>query len=275
MHAELLSELSAANNSDAGLMHTLPLPGENVALDGTQLPEIRPQAHPLAETELASPEATIPAPRDPLTQQEEQLTDSPAPGSKAEILFQQRLAEEKKLLAIARGGCPDADAAFARALDLHRPLLLAELQHGRSPEDAEDIVQEAFMRALRYRQNFTDKGKGVAPWLYTIARRAAIDASRRQGREIETVALPDLSSTPEIESVEPTVLAGHGVALALGKLNDPSARDLIWYIDIMGMSNTEYANLRGANVGTVGSQLSRARTTLRTIVQKLQAKGEF
>src|SRR5688572_3784729 len=53
-------------------------------------------------------------------------------------------------------------------------------------EEAEDLVQETFLRAWRHRASF-DGGPGFRAWLYRIATNACLDAIRRNGRQLQAV----------------------------------------------------------------------------------------
>jgi RNA polymerase sigma factor (sigma-70 family) len=64
-------------------------------------------------------------------------------------------------------------------------------------EEAEDLVQETFLRAWRHRDSF-EGGPGFRAWLYRIATNACLDAIRRKGRRAEEV-----SSFAEIPWLQP------------------------------------------------------------------------
>ncbi len=87
---------------------------------------------------------------------------------------------ERAAIRETRAGNPDA---FAVLVQLHSRALyrLAVRILGR-PERAEDVVQEAFLRAFRALDQFDDRGE-ILPWLRRIAANAAIDDLRRSRRE--------------------------------------------------------------------------------------------
>src|SRR5215210_1210070 len=70
-------------------------------------------------------------------------------------------------------------------------------------EEAEDLVQETFLRAWRHRGSFEGGpgGDGFRAWLYRIATNASLDAIRRKGRRVEEVSsyaeLPWLQPYPD------------------------------------------------------------------------------
>ena len=84
----------------------------------------------------------------------------------------------------------------------HQALLMANclaqsraLMLGRSTEEAEDLVQEAFLRVYRGRKKYHPRAK-FSTWLYTIAKNQAIDAMRRTGRH-PTVSLDQSTETED------------------------------------------------------------------------------
>jgi RNA polymerase sigma-70 factor (ECF subfamily) len=138
----------------------------------------------------------------------------------------------------------------------------------RSPTDADDIVQEAMLRAFRAFDGF--RGGDVKPWLLTIVRNChltALGARRRQA----LVPLP--------ESVEAggDVLISPGAdpeAIAIGtdqarKLGEAIAqlpdefREILVLREMEDMSYRDIATVTGAPIGTVMSRLARARAALK------------
>jgi RNA polymerase sigma-70 factor (ECF subfamily) len=138
-------------------------------------------------------------------------------------------------------------------------------------EDAEDLVQETYSRALAARRQFTT-GTNLRAWLFRILRNAHIDAYRRARRNpvqggLETEAAADdsaevrepLRGDGELERLREVVTADIEAALAsLGV----DARTII-LLDLEGFTETELAEALGCAVGTVKSRLARARAALR------------
>jgi RNA polymerase sigma-70 factor (ECF subfamily) len=102
------------------------------------------------------------------------------------------------------GGEPGAEDPFEVIYRLHgwpvyRFLLRLTLGDRR---DAEDLLQETFFRAWRYLQDHTADVTHLRPWLYTVARRAAIDAGRaRQARPAE-VAITERNLRAACDDIE-------------------------------------------------------------------------
>ena len=101
-----------------------------------------------------------------------------------------------------------AGEAGLRALyDGHAPVLLAYALRltGGDRARAEDIVQETLVRAWRNIERLDSDGGPVRPWLFTVARRVAIDAHRaRRARPAETGDAA-LALVPALDELEPTL----------------------------------------------------------------------
>ncbi|MGO1318917.1 MAG: sigma-70 family RNA polymerase sigma factor [Galactobacter sp.] len=134
--------------------------------------------------------------------------------------------------------------------------------------DAEDLVQEAYVRALRALPGFTDIGPGsVHAWVRRITTNIFLDQARRrsrlrfdpfsEGAEDQTVAT---SEGPEA-SYERAHL-DHDVAKALVAL-PPDYRAAVVLCDLEGLSYQEVAEVLGCKLGTVRSRIHRGRTLLR------------
>jgi RNA polymerase sigma-70 factor (ECF subfamily) len=88
-------------------------------------------------------------------------------------------AEEDALAHRARAGDP---AALTLLYQRHAPALLAYLMRLLPQRaDAEDVLQETFLRLIRGRGGYRGRGR-FRPWLFTVATRVAIDHGRRRQR---------------------------------------------------------------------------------------------
>lgn len=168
---------------------------------------------------------------------------------------------------------PGGEAFAADALRYLDSLYSTALRMTRSPQDAEDLVQETFLRAYRSWDRF-EPGTNLRAWLFRILRNAFInDYRRRQAspREVDRPLsesdleiLADARSTepasdPESRMIESTLDAD--VRKTLESL-PPEFRIVVVLSDIEGFRYREIATILGIPVGTVMSRLYRGRRAL-------------
>jgi RNA polymerase sigma-70 factor, ECF subfamily len=158
----------------------------------------------------------------------------------------------------------------ARMCRLHaehsRPLLnfLLGLTGGER-HAAEDLLQETMIRAWRHLDSVPDESENARRWLFTVARRVAIDAVRmRRARPPETSVL-DLTRIPAGDNVPETVVAIDALRRAVDGLSQVHRR-ILSELYFEGRSTLECANLLGVPVGTVKSRAHYALRTLRDAV---------
>lgn len=154
---------------------------------------------------------------------------------------------------------PHLDAAF----NLARWIL-------NNDQDAEDLVQEAYLRAFKYFPSY--QGGSSRAWLLTIVRNVCYTwLHQNRAREIELELKEELSSeaiaagAPEAANPESflEMQTDHQrVARALEKL-PAGYRELIVLREMEGMSYKEIALIGGIPIGTVMSRLARARQRLK------------
>jgi RNA polymerase sigma-70 factor, ECF subfamily len=132
---------------------------------------------------------------------------------------------------------------------LHRRLVLVV----GNPHDAEDIAQEALVRALTAWDRFD--GADVRAWLYTIALRLAFDHLRSRRRR-----LARLATRVPVASYQD--VADPDLQAALLRL-DPRSRAALLASVVDGYAYREIAAMLGVAEGTVASMVSRARARLR------------
>jgi RNA polymerase sigma-70 factor, ECF subfamily len=131
-----------------------------------------------------------------------------------------------------------------------------------SASDAEDAVQEVFVRLARSGGSFRGDAR-LSTWLYRVARNVCTDQIRFQARRPST-PVDDLTAVGEHPVVDDLVGA-HDTAEqlreALAQLDDRS-RLLLLLIGVEELSYQEAAEVTGLAVGTVKSRVSRARVQL-------------
>ena len=127
-----------------------------------------------------------------------------------------------------------------------------------SYESARDVVQEAFARALRDRDQYRGDGP-LGAWVWRIAVRVALE-SRRNGHELTLEELVGDASAPPAPERDPAL------AEALQQL--PARRRLFVFLRYFAdLSYAEIAVLCHVSEGTVGATLARARADLSNALQ--------
>ena len=169
----------------------------------------------------------------------------------------------------------NADAFAALALPLLAQLYNFAHWLAGSREEAEDLVQEAYLKALKGFSSFT-AGTNFRAWMYRILRNTFLTS--RTGLK-PTVSLADENDTLEPEASdtpESLLLArmdAEQIRLALGRLAVPQ-REIILLSDVEELSYREIAEMLGVPIGTVMSRLSRARRALRELLSsRVQGAG--
>jgi RNA polymerase sigma-70 factor, ECF subfamily len=139
----------------------------------------------------------------------------------------------------------------------------------RNDHDAEDIVQEAFLRAMRYRASFS--GQNPRAWLLAIVRNTCF--SMRKGNTAGEAAVPfDEDAHRHSEHPDPEALMlkdadARAVNQALEDL-PVEYREMIVLREFEDLSYKEIARVIGAPVGTVMSRLARARDHLARAIRR-------
>jgi RNA polymerase sigma-70 factor (ECF subfamily) len=155
---------------------------------------------------------------------------------------------------------------------LSRAYNLARLLVGNAA-DAEDLVQEASLRAFRGLDSF--HGGDSKTWLLVIVRNACytfLGRNRRTQNEIEFAEEehPQTDRTPEVQALATEDSAA--VRKAIEEL-PAEFREAVVLREIEELSYREIAEITGAPVGTVMSRLSRARAHLRARLQTQSRRG--
>ncbi len=131
----------------------------------------------------------------------------------------------------------------------------------RNAADAEDLVQETFLRAYRAFAGYTPD-TNVRAWLYTILYRVRADHYRRVGRSPQTVEL--LDEGPAVAPPQDAMAQGQEeIARALAALPE-AFRAAVVLRDMQDFSYDEIAGILAVPIGTVMSRIHRGRALLRT-----------
>ncbi|MGA8104016.1 MAG: sigma-70 family RNA polymerase sigma factor [Candidatus Acidiferrales bacterium] len=138
----------------------------------------------------------------------------------------------------------------------------------RNEQDAQDAVQDAYLRAFRFFPSFHG-GDGRA-WVMKIVRNACytwlqVNRPLQDAAEFDEDLFPPDSCVPNQEEVVLQNDSGIRVRKALEKL-PPNIREVLILRELEGMSYKEIAHITGMPAGTVMSTLSRARHRLRQVL---------
>jgi RNA polymerase sigma-70 factor (ECF subfamily) len=172
----------------------------------------------------------------------------------------------------------DEEVLFSELADRYRRELRAHcFRMLGSLEEAEDMVQETFLRAWRWRASVRH-GASYRAWLYKIATNACLDALRARSRAVRAVAghgvlQGQLASEHPLEAVAPRdaepdaeVVAKETIELAFQAAIEhlpPRQRAVLILRDVLGSSASDTADRLEASVTAVNSALQRARAALR------------
>jgi len=172
--------------------------------------------------------------------------------------------EERALAEAARAG---DQVAFGGLVRIHqRRAYLVARAIVTVHEDAEDAVQEGFVRAWSAIERF-DPSQGFAAWLNRIVANAALDMIRRR-KVRSTEELSDALQSPFRDPAQDAELKSR-LAHALAQLPE-RARSVIVLHDIEGFTHVEIGEMLGIPGGTARSDLHHARQKLRALLQDLR-----
>jgi len=141
-------------------------------------------------------------------------------------------------------------------------------------DDAEDVVQEAFVRVWRSRESFVAGGR-FSTWLYTIASNLARTRLRRRALwrfvrlgsgDGAPADIPDGAAASDVRVDE--AIRDERIQRALGRL-PPKFRELVVLRDIQQLSYEEITAITGCAMGTVKSRINRGRALLREELRDL------
>jgi len=158
----------------------------------------------------------------------------------------------------------DAWAAFELEVLPHAPRLFRlAMWLERNRSDAEDVVQDTMMQALRSFHRF-QPGTNCRAWLITILQRIVSNRRRAKGRSI-LVSDPDdrIAQTVPFVPPVPQTLTDETVLATLQQL-PRTFQEVIILCDIEDLSYKEAAEALAIPIGTVMSRLHRGRAQLRT-----------
>ncbi|MGF1654208.1 MAG: sigma-70 family RNA polymerase sigma factor [Actinomycetales bacterium] len=137
---------------------------------------------------------------------------------------------------------------------------------------AEDIVQEALVRAWRHRNDLSADRGSIRSWLFTVVRNITVDRARAQARRpveagadvLEVADRPASGAVEEAQHVVDQVVLRH----ALARLT-PEHRQVLALVQLAGLSVAEAAEHLGVPPGTVKSRTYYALKALRLAYEEM------
>jgi RNA polymerase sigma-70 factor (ECF subfamily) len=137
----------------------------------------------------------------------------------------------------------------------------------RRPADAEDLVQDTYLKAFRAQAQFT-RGTNLKAWLFTILHNTYLNMRRHDGRnpiEVDSEAVEQAGADSAHDHTPEQILTRDTLDADLQAALDalPAAfRQAVWLRDVEELSYAEIAGVLGVPMGTVMSRISRGRRLL-------------
>ncbi len=165
----------------------------------------------------------------------------------------------------SRGGT--GDGFEAEALGHLDSLYGTALRLTRDPSDAEDLVQDTYLKAFRFARSF-EEGTNLKAWLFTILHNTYRNRLRQGSRdpvdvdsEVVDQAAADAGRAPSPEEVLLRATIDQDLQTALDALPE-QFREAVWLRDVEELTYQEIATALDVPIGTVMSRISRGRRLL-------------
>lgn len=176
-------------------------------------------------------------------------------------------------------GAVDLKERFSQeAMPLLDQLYGGALRMTRNPQDAEDLVQETYLKAYNAFDSFKP-GTNLKAWLYRIMTNTYINTYRKKQRRPLVTSAEDVTDSQlytssshdstGLESAEVEALKNmpnSRISEALNSINE-DYRMVVYYADVEGLAYKEIAEVMDIPLGTVMSRLHRGRKQLRELLK--------
>ena len=177
------------------------------------------------------------------------------------------LPQKEPVSELATWSVPDSGTLADEALTHIDSLYGAAMRLTRNPADAEDLVQETYVKAFRFADQFK-QGTNLKAWLHTILHNTFLNMRRRATRDPVDVDSQQVEQAPARPADGPTPedllmrgALGADLQAAVDALPE-TFRQAVWLRDVEEFSYKEIAQILNVAAGTVMSRISRGRRLL-------------